>query len=203
MTEKTSGRSANQSKGHPNRDALKKKYVVARVGDIAEGERIIVEVAGRSIGVFNVEGTFYAFLNRCPHRGAELCKGDVVNLLESNAPADWRVDRTRKFLACPWHGWEFELTTGQSWVSPDNMRARPFNLDVESGEVVTDEISGGQTVQPGENVAQFVDPVTHRIKGPYQADKVPVTIEDDYVVLSLRAFTEEDAAPREPTGSSA
>ena len=68
-----------------------RSVVVARADEIAPGERKLVRVGGRSIGVFNVGGTYYAFLNRCPHRGAELCKGDVVNLLESSRPAEWRI----------------------------------------------------------------------------------------------------------------
>jgi 3-phenylpropionate/trans-cinnamate dioxygenase ferredoxin subunit len=170
----------------PDREALSKKYVVARASDIAEGERIIVEVAGRSIGVFNIDGKFYAFLNRCPHRGAQLCKGDVLALLESDRPGEFKYDPTTKFLACPWHGWEFDIVTGQSWVSPDNMKARPFTIDVETSEVVADEIANGVAVQSGEDASQFVDPQMHRIKGPYQAEKVEASVEDDWVVLSLR-----------------
>ena len=170
------------------REALTKKYIVGRVGDIADGERIIVEVAGRAIGVFNVDGRYYAFLNRCPHRGGEMCKGDVVGLLESPRPGEFVFDLGKKFLTCPWHGWEFDLETGDSWVSADNMRARPFTIDVESGNIVVDGVANGETIEPGADVARFVDPVTHRIKGPYQADKVPVTIEDDYIVLSLGRF---------------
>ncbi len=45
------------------------KYVVASVDEIPPGGRKIVEVAGRSIGVFNVKGEYFALRNRCPHQG--------------------------------------------------------------------------------------------------------------------------------------
>jgi nitrite reductase/ring-hydroxylating ferredoxin subunit len=175
-----------QPRRHTTREDLQKKYVVARASDILEGQRLIVDVAGRSIGIFNIEGRFYAFLNRCPHRGAELCKGEVLGLVRSKRPGEWELDSSRKFLVCPWHGWEFDVETGHSWFDPNRMKARPFSIDVESGEVVKEELEGGEAVRPGADVARFVDPVTHRIKGPYEADKIPVTIEDDYIVLSLR-----------------
>lgn len=175
-----------QKHHHPSKAALDRRYVVARTADIPPGSRKIVEVAGRSIGIFNVDGEYYAFLNRCPHRGAELCKGAILAKLESDRPGDLRLDSSQKYLACPWHGWEFDLVTGQSWVSPDNMRARPFTIDVQSGEVVAAEIDDGVAVGAGDDVTEFIDPGTERIKGPYQADKVPLHIEDDYVVLSLR-----------------
>jgi 3-phenylpropionate/trans-cinnamate dioxygenase ferredoxin subunit len=160
--------------------------VVARTSDIPEGQRLIIEVAGRSVGIFNVDGRFYAFLNRCPHRGGELCKGEVLGLVSSERPGDWHLDSSRKFLLCPWHGWEFDLETGQSWFDPQRMKARAFPVAVENGELVQKELDGGETVRPGADTARYVDPVTHRIKGPYEADKIPLTIEDDYIVLSLR-----------------
>ena len=55
--------------------ARETKFVVARTSDIPDGGRIIVEINGRSIGVFNVGGEFHALLNRCPHSGAPLCRG--------------------------------------------------------------------------------------------------------------------------------
>ena len=38
-----------------------------------EGERRLVELAGRTIGVFRLDGGFFALADRCPHRGAPLC----------------------------------------------------------------------------------------------------------------------------------
>ena len=55
-----------------------KRHVVARVADIPPGERLIVDIAGRSIGVFNVDGRFYALRNSCPHQGGPLCLGRTV-----------------------------------------------------------------------------------------------------------------------------
>jgi 3-phenylpropionate/trans-cinnamate dioxygenase ferredoxin subunit len=135
------------------------KYVVARTGDIPDGERLIVDVHGRSIGVFNVGGRFHALLNRCPHQGAELCRGTVHGALEADAPGRIRYDASRRLLRCPWHGWEFDLSTGQSYFDPARTRVRSYRTEVQSGELA---------------------------KGPYTAEVIPVSVEDDYVVLWLR-----------------
>ena len=95
------------------------RHVVAAVGEIAEGERKLVTVEGREIGVFNVKGEFYALLNKCPHAGASLCRGMVIGLAQSDEPGEYRLTRPGEFLRCPWHGWEFDIRTGQSWFDPE------------------------------------------------------------------------------------
>jgi nitrite reductase/ring-hydroxylating ferredoxin subunit len=111
------------------------KYVVGREVDLPPGHRLIVDVAGRSIGVFNVRGQLYAVRNRCPHQGGPLCEGGVVGWLDSPGPGvfDYRGDRP--ILECPWHGWEFELETGQSWFDPEGTRVKRYDVEVETYEV--------------------------------------------------------------------
>jgi nitrite reductase/ring-hydroxylating ferredoxin subunit len=184
-----------QAPAAADRDALDKRYVVARAADIPEGDRLIVNVLGRSIGIFNVDGVFYAMLNRCPHRGAQLCKGDVLGLVQADYPgAEVRLESNTKFIVCPWHGWEYDIETGQSWFNPGHTRARPFEVLVERGQDVEQGLAQGAAVAIDGDAA-FVDPTTHRIKGPYTAEVIPVTVEDDYVVISLRRWptsTEEE-----------
>ena len=59
------------------------RHIVANVDDIPPGKRMLVNVKGREIGIFNVDGEYLAIGNRCPHEGASLCKGRVVGLVES------------------------------------------------------------------------------------------------------------------------
>ena len=51
------------------------KYVVAAVDEIREGGHLVVDINGRSVGVFRIDGEFYGLLNRCPHRGGSLFEG--------------------------------------------------------------------------------------------------------------------------------
>jgi len=106
-------------------------YVVATVAEIPPGERKIVEVAGRSIGVFNVGGSFYALRNRCPHQGGPLCRGRLSGGVVSTRPGEYEWTRDGEILRCPWHGWEFDVRTGQSWFDPAGTRVRAYPVTVE------------------------------------------------------------------------
>jgi nitrite reductase (NADH) small subunit len=78
------------------------KTKVADVGDLAAGEGRVVDVDGRSLAVFNVDGRFYAIDNTCPHRGGPLGEGDVDGTI----------------VVCPWHGWRWDVTTGSNANNP-------------------------------------------------------------------------------------
>jgi nitrite reductase/ring-hydroxylating ferredoxin subunit len=133
------------------------RHVVAHVDEIPPGSRKIVEVAGRSIGVFNVDGAFHALRNRCPHQGGPLCEGFVMSSLSSSGPGHYDHDAGEARIRCPWHGWEFDLRTGQSWFDPEHTRVKTYRVSVEDGPV----------------------------PGPYVAERYPVTVEDSYVVVDL------------------
>jgi nitrite reductase (NADH) small subunit len=91
-----------------------REWPVARVSEIPPGGRQIVEVEGRSIGLFNVHGTFVAVLNVCPHELAPVCLGPVRGTALATMPGEYCWGREGEILACPWHGWEFDLLTGRA-----------------------------------------------------------------------------------------
>ena len=51
------------------------EYVVARVEELPKGSHVVVEVQGREIGIFNVNGKFYGLPNVCTHQNGPLCRG--------------------------------------------------------------------------------------------------------------------------------
>jgi 3-phenylpropionate/trans-cinnamate dioxygenase ferredoxin subunit len=136
------------------------RYVVGTVAEIPPGERRIVEVDGISIGVFNVGGTFYALRNRCPHQGAPLCRGSLKGTTLPSAPGEYIWAREGEILRCPWHGWEFDVTTGRSIFNPHRVRVRAYDV----------------TVEPGAPPDADDDP---------SVDTFPVTVEADQVILHL------------------
>jgi 3-phenylpropionate/trans-cinnamate dioxygenase ferredoxin subunit len=143
--------------------------VIGRVDDLPPGSRQIVSIEGRSIGVFNVDGTYYALRNSCPHQGGPLCTGDVLSWVTSEQPGEYVFDPERKLLACPWHNWEFDMATGQSWFDPARTRVHPYEVVVESGREI--------------HRAGAEDDSTARVRGPYVAETLQVQVEDDYVVV--------------------
>jgi 3-phenylpropionate/trans-cinnamate dioxygenase ferredoxin subunit len=105
------------------------------VGEIRDGGRKLVEVEGRSIGVFNVRGRHYAVRNRCPHQGGPLCLGRTTGLLTSMAPGLYHYEREGEILRCPWHGWEFDLRDGRSVIDPEGTRVRAYLVETYPVEV--------------------------------------------------------------------
>jgi 3-phenylpropionate/trans-cinnamate dioxygenase ferredoxin subunit len=107
------------------------RHIVCRVEELPPGGRKIVEVRGRTVGVFNVHGTYYALLNRCPHRNAPLCLGPITGLIEGPEPYKIELSREGEVLHCPWHGWEFDITNGHSVFNPHRIRAKSYQVTVE------------------------------------------------------------------------
>src|ERR671929_2307379 len=111
-----------------------RRYIVGKVSELPPGERKIVEVQGRSIGVFNVHGTYYALRNSCPHQGAPLCLGAIKGMTMPSKPGEYVWAREGEILRCPWHGWEFDVTSGRSLWHPQRCRVRAYDVTVEVEE---------------------------------------------------------------------
>lgn len=135
------------------------RYVVARADEVPPDGNKLVTVKGREIVIFNVHGEFHALLNRCPHEGADLCKGARVGLVESETPGHYTYSRAGEMIRCPWHGWEFDIKTGQSWCEPASVWVRRYAIAVEDG----DEL----------------------VRGPFVAESFPVQVEDKYLVIEM------------------
>jgi nitrite reductase (NADH) small subunit len=110
--------------------------------DFLPGTRkIIVPFRGRAgIGVFNVNGTYHALRNLCPHKSGPLCTGRVSGRVVAAAPPtadDPKLDLVREgeIIRCPWHLWEFDIATGQCLVDP-RARVKTYPVVVENGRVV-------------------------------------------------------------------
>src|SRR4051812_41739579 len=91
---------------------------VASAADLPSGGRIAVDVAGRPLALFNVDGRLFAIEDRCAHQLVPLSDGALTG--------------TR--LACRWHGWTYELDPAKEGGVPWPRVAR-FEVRVEAGEV--------------------------------------------------------------------
>ena len=133
------------------------KHAVATVDEIPPGTRKVVEVAGRSIGVFNIGGAFFALRNSCPHQGGPLCTGRVSGFVIAETPGEYRYSRQGEILRCPWHGWEFDIRTGQSWFDPAKVRVRRYDVTIAPGNAAPGEPPPAPSLEPGPYVAETYD----------------------------------------------
>ncbi|MGB8647025.1 MAG: Rieske 2Fe-2S domain-containing protein [Anaerolineae bacterium] len=96
----------------------RKRMPVAQVDEIPEGERKVVTIEGMSIGIFHHNGQFYALRNKCLHRGGPVATGT----LDGNT------------LTCPWHGFQYNVMTGQLLADP-NACLDTFPVENEEGRL--------------------------------------------------------------------
>lgn len=111
---------------------IRSQYRVAALAELPPGSRKIVQAAGKSIGLFNVDGVLRAVLNVCPHELAPVCLGRVGGTTLPSAPGEYLWGREGEILACPWHGWEFDLLTGECLT--DRRRLRLYDVQVQTAQ---------------------------------------------------------------------
>ena len=91
---------------------------VALASDLEPGQGKTVERRGLAIALFNLDGTFRAIGNDCCHQGGPLGEGDLHGTT----------------VTCPWHGWQFDVTTGATLRNPE-VAVSTYSVDVRDGEV--------------------------------------------------------------------
>src|SRR5271163_2958037 len=107
---------------------------VCAVSELQPGQSKIIDVASRSIGVFNVNGSFYALANVCPHAGGPLCRGQVTGTVSADTPYVVSWHRSGEIVRCPWHSWEFDIATGKTLTAPGRS-VRTYRTQVSNGRV--------------------------------------------------------------------
>ncbi|OUS78123.1 2Fe-2S ferredoxin [Paenibacillus sp. MY03] len=109
-------------------------HYVAQTNEIEDGQSKIIELEGRSIGLYRIGHDYYALHNRCPHEGAELCKGPICGTTLPSDVYDYQFGREGEIVRCPWHGWEFEIKTGKS-IFNERVRTRSYKVQVDNGKI--------------------------------------------------------------------
>ena len=94
--------------------AVKKDEVPA--GTVRE-----LQIDGKVFALANVDGKFYAINNTCLHRGGPLGQG----VLEG------------KNVTCPWHGWEYDVTTGKVCANP-SVGVECYAVEVRGDDIFVD-----------------------------------------------------------------
>ncbi len=92
---------------------------VARTEDVALGRGMMVEVSGKKIAIFNVDGNYYAIDDTCTHKGGPLSEGGLDG----------------KEVTCPWHGAVFDVTTGEVLGPPAPRPVSSYDIRLSGNDI--------------------------------------------------------------------
>jgi nitrite reductase/ring-hydroxylating ferredoxin subunit len=115
-------------------------HIVADADEIVDGERIVTQVEGREIVVFQHDSEYFAYLNWCIHQGGPCGEGSLSGTRvasydqeEGEFESSW--EREGEILNCPWHGWEYDLTNG-ACLSRKDTQLPSYPVKIENGRIV-------------------------------------------------------------------
>lgn len=127
------------------------QYIVGPVSELPPGATTVVypDKIKSGIGVFNVDGEFYALKNTCPHMGGPLCKGRVRGTSTAELPEDEQPEihwvRNGEIVSCPWHHWEFEIKTGKT-IFESKQKVRSYPVEITTQEEFERLKAGVETI---------------------------------------------------------
>ena len=114
------------------------KLVVCGQAEFGPGQmRIITKGRTPVVVVRNDKDEYYAVRGVCPHQGAMLGAGQLTSLTVSDEPGEYELTKHGEVLRCPWHSFDFDVTTGQC-VSDPRLRVKTYPVHIEDGHVVVD-----------------------------------------------------------------
>ncbi|SFR64860.1 Rieske (2Fe-2S) protein [Halogeometricum limi] len=110
------------------------EHTVARTDELDDGDRLLVEVEGGEIVVFNVDGEYVAYTNWCAHQAGPVCEGTLTGTWDADFDREelevgMELCREGEILSCPWHGWEYDVVDGSSLTSDARLPAHPVRVE--------------------------------------------------------------------------
>jgi 3-phenylpropionate/trans-cinnamate dioxygenase ferredoxin subunit len=93
---------------------------VAKKSEIEPGEKKLVEVNGRAVGLFNLEDSYYAIEDVCTHDGGPLAEGNLMG----------------DEIECPRHGARFNVQTGEATRMPAFESVDTYEVKVEGEDIL-------------------------------------------------------------------
>lgn len=115
---------------------MSERTLIGNVEDIpSHGDRVIQDIEGMEVCVLNVNGEYRALANYCLHEAGPVCEGSLTGMVTADADDfAWDFERDGELIACPWHNWTFDVSTGDNVQDP-SYSIPTFDVDVEDGDI--------------------------------------------------------------------
>ena len=111
---------------------------VAKATEMTDGDRRIVTVGDKEIGVFFKDGEYFAYRNLCVHAGGPVCEGLLINrvidLIDEDLKYQGQTFSDEVHFVCPWHGYEYDLKTGKCVGNP-KLRLQNYDVVEKNGNI--------------------------------------------------------------------
>lgn len=95
--------------------------LAAQQADVPEGQIREFQVSGKAVAIANVAGKLFAINSVCLHHGGPLGEGDLEGSV----------------VSCPWHGWQYDVTTGKLVQEPESS-VQCYPVEVRDGSIFVD-----------------------------------------------------------------
>lgn len=110
-------------------------HKVGHTDELDDESRIITDVDGIEIAIFEFDEEYHAVANHCIHQGGPLCEGELRGrTVGADDGWGWNYEASEKHITCPWHAWQFDITTGDCTDS-DRYAVPTFELEVRDGDI--------------------------------------------------------------------
>jgi len=109
-----------------------------RVGgpdDFPPGRFQVREIGGREIAIIRTAKGLFAIRNACPHMSAPLCHGRVGGTMLPSGPREYVYGLEDEVVRCPWHSWEFLLSSGRAVGGITNKRLVTYPVETTDADV--------------------------------------------------------------------
>jgi nitrite reductase/ring-hydroxylating ferredoxin subunit len=98
-----------------------KEYLLGKLDDFPEGKGRAFRAGNRTVAVFRTHGKVFAIANRCVHKGASMCDGDIAE--------------NGTVIRCPWHNWSFDLATGEHRLDHSE-KLRTYEVKIDGDQLI-------------------------------------------------------------------
>jgi nitrite reductase/ring-hydroxylating ferredoxin subunit len=115
------------------------RKVICEATQLGPGQMVSGKLGPMPIVVIRTsDGELYGLLDKCLHQGGQLSRGKLMAATDCTpGECDYQITEGREIVKCPWHGYEYDVKTGETLFDPDR-RLRTFKVHEEDGQIVAE-----------------------------------------------------------------